>query len=82
LFTGTIEPDPDAEARAQIRRVQTALAELAYNPGEISGNLSDQTRLAIKSFERDRGLDETGEISDPLLREMDKLSGQSELYRD
>ncbi len=79
LFTGTIEPDPDAEARASVRRVQTGLAELAYSPGEINGELTRQTRNAILAFQRDRHLPETGEISDGLLSELGKMSGQSEL---
>lgn len=79
LFTGTVEADPDAEIRAQIRRVQTGLSELAYSPGEISGEMNDQTRAAIKLFQHDRGLDETGEISGPLMSELTKLSGQSEM---
>lgn len=82
LFTGTVEPDPDADARARIRRVQTGLAELAYSPGEINGELTGRTRAAIKSFQRDRGLDETGKISATLLTELGKLSGQSELNPD
>ena len=82
LFTGAVEPDPGAGARARIRRIQTGLAELAYSPGEISGELTDRTRVAIKSFQHDRGLDETGEISATLLTELGKLSGQSELNPD
>lgn len=79
LFTGAVEADPDAAARAQVRRVQTGLAELAYKPGEISGDLTEQTREAIKLFQQDRGLEETGEISGGLLSELSELSGQSEL---
>jgi peptidoglycan hydrolase-like protein with peptidoglycan-binding domain len=82
LFTGTMETNPDAAMRAQIRRVQTGLAELAYSPGKINGDLTDQTRAAIKLFQHDRGLDQTGEISGPLLTELGKLSGQSELNSD
>lgn len=79
LFTGTIEADPDAERRAQIRRVQTGLAELAYGPGEINGEMTDRTHDAIMQFERDRGMAVTGEISEGLLAELTKLSGQSEM---
>ncbi len=79
LFTGTVEASPDAEMRAAVRRVQTGLAELAYSPGEISGELNRQTRDAIMAFERDRNLPQTGEISDALLAELSKMSGQSEL---
>ena len=82
LFTGTIEPDPDAEARASIRRVQTGLAELAYSPGTINGEMSRQVRNAILAFQRDRHLPETGEINDALLAELGKMSGQSDLAAD
>lgn len=79
LFTGSIEANPDAEIRATVRRVQTGLAELAYRPGAITGELNRETRDAIKAFERDRNLPETGEISDRLLAELSKMSGQSDL---
>ena len=77
LFTGTVEPSPDAEARARVRRVQTTLAELAYSPGEISGEMNAQTQDAIAAFQRDRNLQATGEIDDALLAELGKVSGQS-----
>lgn len=79
LFTGSITPDPAAEARAQILRVQTGLSELAYNTGDINGQLTDETRAAIKEFQRDRKLPQTGEVSDELMAELGKMSGQSEM---
>lgn len=79
LFTGTVEVSPDAEARAKVRRVQTTLAELAYSPGEISGEMNAQTHDAIAAFQRDRSLPETGEIDDSLIAELGKMSGQSDL---
>ena len=79
LFTGSIKADPDAEARASIRRVQTGLAELAYSPGEINGELTRQTRDAILAFQKDRKMPETGEIDDQLMAELGKMSGQSEM---
>ncbi len=82
LFTGTIEPDSHAAMRARTRRVQVGLAELGYSPGEISGDLTIRTSAAIKSFERDRGLDETGEVTEELLLELSNMSGQSELALD
>jgi peptidoglycan hydrolase-like protein with peptidoglycan-binding domain len=77
LFTGTVEPSPDAEARARVRRVQTTLAELAYSPGQISGEMNAQTEEAIAAFQRDRNLEATGTIDDALLAELSKVSGQS-----
>lgn len=79
LFTGSITPDPAAEARAKILRVQTGLSELAYNPGDINGQMTDETRTAIKEFQRDRKMPETGDISDELMAELGKMSGQSEM---
>jgi peptidoglycan hydrolase-like protein with peptidoglycan-binding domain len=81
LFTGTIAADPEAETRAMIRRVQTGLAELAYSPGEINGELSAQTKEAILAFQKDRKLSETGEVSEELVAELGKMSGQSELTK-
>lgn len=78
LFTGTVEAAPDAEARARVRRVQTTLAELAYNPGEISGEMNSQTHDAIAAFQRDRNMPETGEIDDALIAELAKVSGPSD----
>ena len=75
LFTGSITPDPAAEARAVILRVQTGLSELAYNAGDINGELTQQTRAAIKEFQRDRKLPETGEVSAELMAELGKMSG-------
>jgi peptidoglycan hydrolase-like protein with peptidoglycan-binding domain len=70
---------PEAEARANIRRVQTGLAELAYGPGEINGELTEPTRKAIRAFQHDRKLIETGDIDAELLAELGKLSGQSDI---
>ena len=79
MYTGSIKPDADAEGRARVRRVQTGLAELAYSPGEINGELSGATRKAIVAFQRDRRLPETGEITDEQIDELGKMTGQSEL---
>jgi peptidoglycan hydrolase-like protein with peptidoglycan-binding domain len=82
LFTGSVEADPEAEAKARIRRVQTGLAELGYQPGDIDGELTAATRQAIADFEHDRGMVESGQISDDLLHELAKMSGQSEIAAD
>lgn len=78
LFTGTVAAAPDAEQRASIRRVQTGLAELAYSPGEINGELTRETRDAIIAFQRDHKMPETGEVSEDLIAELAKVTGQSE----
>ncbi len=44
--------------------------------------MSGETIAAIRQFQYDRGLEETGEVSAELLRELSKLSGQSEFNSD
>ena len=78
LFTGTVAAAPDAEQRAAIRRVQTGLADLAYSPGQINGELTRETRDAIIAFQRDHKLPETGEVSDDLIAELAKVSAASD----
>ena len=81
LFTGSTDVAEDQEIAtlAKVRRVQTGLSELAYEPGRVNGELSDVTMAAIRAFQRDRGLAETGAITDALIGELEKLSGQSDL---
>jgi peptidoglycan hydrolase-like protein with peptidoglycan-binding domain len=77
-FTGSVVPvEKDPGLVAQMRQLQTGLAELGYAPGEITGELSAPTKAAILQFEKDRGLDQDGEMSDPLLAEISKMSGDS-----
>jgi peptidoglycan hydrolase-like protein with peptidoglycan-binding domain len=77
-FTGSIaEGEDPAPDKKQVLDVQTALAELGYQPGEITGSMNRATRAAITAFEKDRGLAESGEISPKLLTEIAKMSGSS-----
>jgi peptidoglycan hydrolase-like protein with peptidoglycan-binding domain len=76
-FTGSIEPNAKPADEKQMLELQTALAELGYQPGEITGSMNRSTRAAIKAFERDRGLPEDGEVTPGLLAEMSKTSGSS-----
>jgi peptidoglycan hydrolase-like protein with peptidoglycan-binding domain len=78
LFTGTVAAAPDAERRAAIRRVQTGLADLAYSPGAINGEMTPETRDAIIAFQRDHKLPETGEVSDDLVAELAKVNGAAD----
>lgn len=71
LFTGAVTPAADADLRAQVRRVQTNLYDLSYDPGAISGEMTVQTHDAIRRFQHDRHIAETGEISAVLLSALD-----------
>jgi hypothetical protein len=54
----------------RVRGVQRGLAVLGYSPGPEDGILGSKTRAAIESFQADRGIPMTGEISDDLHREV------------
>ena len=76
-------PAPDEPgADHKVHLVQTGLAELGYSPGPVDGVLGEQTKQAIREFERHRRLRVTGEVSDMLIRELHKMTGLSSLDLD
>ena len=54
-------------ARKLIGEVQRALTHLGYRRGDITSQLDDATRTAIRKFERARGLQLSGRVSAPLI---------------
>ncbi len=77
-FTGSVgAAEENTAAAADLRLVQTGLAELGYAPGEITGEMTGATKAAILQFEKDRGLAPDGEITIALLAEISKMSGDS-----
>jgi peptidoglycan hydrolase-like protein with peptidoglycan-binding domain len=62
------------EARDMILSVQTALAKLGYRPGALDGQLSAETMHAIREFEVDQALPESGRISGPLVARLARLA--------
>ncbi len=67
----------DAEQRLFL--VQSALSDLGYDPGNMTGGMTDATRSAIRRFEADRHLLVTGEINENLLAELAKTTGYESL---
>lgn len=68
---------PGPEAEAVIRAVQRAFRQLGYLTTLPDGRLNDQTRRAIRKFEIDRKLKETGRISGELLAKLAGLAGDA-----
>jgi peptidoglycan hydrolase-like protein with peptidoglycan-binding domain len=70
----TVEPDAPLPAAiapdAQVAAIQRALSDAAYGPLVADGVFGTATRDAIVRFQKDRGLPETGEISDTLVVEL------------
>ncbi len=69
--------DVSAEAGSVVRMTEQALSSLGYQPGKADGKLSDQTARAIREFELDQKLAETGRISGPLMSRLLRLQGQT-----
>jgi uncharacterized protein len=72
--TSSKNPDKSASVPTQpsgpgslIGTVKTALAALGYDPGSRDNTLNDKTVTAIKAFQKDRNLPQSGEISSDLL---------------
>jgi peptidoglycan hydrolase-like protein with peptidoglycan-binding domain len=81
-FTGSVgTAEEPAPASADLLLVQTGLAELGYAPGEITGSMTSATKTAILQFEKDRDLNENGEVTAELLAEISKMSGDTSLTK-
>ena len=68
-----------AEAQDTIRNVQRSLLKLGYKPGSVSGKPSLETARAIRAFEGDQALPETGRVSGPLIARLSRLAGDGRL---
>ena len=64
------------EADAVIRTVKQQLTARGYAVGKIDGNESDQLARAIREFEIDQKLPESGRISGPLVSRLTRLQTQ------
>jgi peptidoglycan hydrolase-like protein with peptidoglycan-binding domain len=53
--------------RPPVRAVQLALRRHGYNPAIVSGEYVAETRLAVRRYQRDHGLRESGLIDHSLL---------------
>lgn len=49
----------------QIRDVQKQLKDEGYYQGAIDGQMGQQTHMAIREFQKARGLPETGQLDEP-----------------
>ncbi len=78
--TGSVDPSDSIAANAAeygtVMRVQQVLADLGYAPGPVDGAWGENTSHAISAFQRDRNLDETGQITPELLEEFQRVTGQ------
>jgi peptidoglycan hydrolase-like protein with peptidoglycan-binding domain len=58
----------DSLAFIEIMLAQSALQQSGYYHGPVDGNLSKSARQALMGFQKDGGLEVTGELDDELFR--------------
>lgn len=63
-------PVQQSPAARRLAGVQRALSEYGYGNLKITGTMSGETQSAIQTFERQRKMPVTGQVSDRLLREL------------
>ena len=68
-----------AEAQDVIRSVQRSLVKLGYKAGAANGKLTPETTRAIRAFEGDQALPETGRVSGPLLARLARVSSEGKV---
>jgi peptidoglycan hydrolase-like protein with peptidoglycan-binding domain len=69
-------PAPELKQDVRVKAVQQILADLGYAPGPIDGAMGSATERAVKAFQHDRKIAETGQISRELLREIKRVTGR------
>lgn len=61
--------------RAQVERAQKALKDAGHDPGTIDGVMGAKTTAALKAYQRQQGLDASGQLDDATLAKL--ASGQA-----
>ena len=56
------------DMKRAVRNIQAILTKLGYEPGVPDGVIGDKTTAAIKSFQKDAGLQPSGAIDEALIR--------------
>jgi localization factor PodJL len=68
-------PSDDTPNKALVARAQVLLDKLGYQIGAADGEAGARTREAIKAFELRNGMNETGEVTVPLVTKLEWLAG-------
>ncbi len=61
------EFDPVVDEDQNILRAQELLVRLGYDPGPVDGVAGQATESALRAFQADMGMEQTGEVSDTVL---------------
>lgn len=61
---------PIAASDERIYNAQLALRRSGYDPGPVDGIMGEQTRYAIRQFQRDNHLAITGDLNEATVKEL------------
>lgn len=59
------------------RAIQHRLVDLGYKPGAVDGMMGPRTRAAIRAFERDHGMPQTGQPSPAVIAALSKARSKN-----
>lgn len=59
-----------AESRSTVEQAQKALQDRGFDPGPVDGVFGSRTRSAIESFQRSKGMEETGRLDQNTLLQL------------
>lgn len=65
----------EAPNKALVARAQALLDKLGYDIGAADGEAGARTREAVKAFELRNGMDETCEVTVPLVTKLERFAG-------
>lgn len=71
--------DKRGQSEMIIKTVQQTLSGLGYNTGKADGLLGEDTQRAIRDFESDNAMPESGRVSGHLVAKLAKLAGNGKL---
>jgi peptidoglycan hydrolase-like protein with peptidoglycan-binding domain len=63
-----------AQPRAYVEEMQKALREQGHDPGELDGVIGPRTVSALKAFQRQHGLEQTGQPDDATLTKFGEIA--------
>ncbi|MEW6129191.1 MAG: peptidoglycan-binding protein [Acidobacteriota bacterium] len=64
------------DSPVMIQRAQQALKEKGYYEGEMNGELTPRTERALRVFQKENQLDETGSLDEQTARKLGIINGQ------
>ena len=72
-----VTPDPPLSSTEMVRRAQEALKEQGYYEGAADGVMSPRTSGALRAYQREHNLPETGDLDPPTAQRLGIVGGAS-----